>query len=458
MQRKSTIGSKLASILFILCVSIALVFIYNIYKENYFGEFHKAEYTANLSQFKRDKAVKQGKKDSYRIVSTDFNDAMYYKKVSVTPYTPYRVSCMIKTENVVTQKEISNAGAGICIADTTECSSMITGTQDWQKVELLFNSKNRTEVEIGFRLGSYADNCKGMAWFSDLKLEVGSASQDTHWKMACFIFPTLDVTIEENGKKQQIQEKMTNTDVQDMKDNMERLKDSIKKLSNYQMTIDYDIIEMNEPIDSVTYDEENGYYVAPSDVASKIENYVKQGEYDYIYIAVKFGSILHEELEGGGDWVGLGGMDYQDIGFSNIRLPNDAKSYIYKYNTKINLFPEEAFLHEFLHTLERISRENGYEYPVLHDYEKYGYQVESRIGLRNWYRDFMTRQIETNGTYIGINEKIYSIKPVHSKAFEYSMELPLNDDPDNIIEEIRTIFGVIINSGSKYLKKGDSNT
>lgn len=146
-------------------------------------------------------------------------------------------------------------------------------------------------------------------------------------------------------------------------------------------------------------------------------------------------------------------MDYQDIGFSNIRLPNDENSYIYKYDTRVNLFPEEAFLHEFLHTLERISKENGYEYPVLHDYEKYGYQVESKIGLRNWYRDFMTRNIKTNGETIGINEKVYSIKPIHQNAFAYSMQLPLDDDPDNWIEEIQTIFKVVINT-TQYLKEG----
>ena len=61
--------------------------------------------------------------------------------------------------------------------------------------------------------------------------------------------------------------------------------------------------------------------------------------------------------------LGYGSMDYYGIGFSNIRLPNDSKSYIYKYNTQINTFPEEVFLHEFLHSLERNAQEYGYERP-----------------------------------------------------------------------------------------------
>ena len=36
-------------------------------------------------------------------------------------------------------------------------------------------------------------------------------------------------------------------------------------------------------------------------------------------------------------------MDYYGIGYSNIRLPNSSKSYVYRYNTKINTFPEEVY-------------------------------------------------------------------------------------------------------------------
>ena len=72
-------------------------------------------------------------------------------------------------------------------------------------------------------------------------------------------------------------------------------------------------------------------------------------------------------------------MDYYGIGFSNIRLPNDSKSYIYKYNERINTFPEEVLLHEFLHSLERNAEECGYERPALHDYQKYGYENEKII-------------------------------------------------------------------------------
>lgn len=103
MQKRS-IGSKIGTIIFMIIVFICLKQIYGIYKENYFNDFVKAEYIANISEFKRDDKVKYDKYDSYRITSLEYNDAMFYKTVQVIPNTPYKVSCMIKTEGVETRK------------------------------------------------------------------------------------------------------------------------------------------------------------------------------------------------------------------------------------------------------------------------------------------------------------------------------------------------------------------
>ena len=134
-------------------------------------------------------------------------------------------------------------------------------------------------------------------------------------------------------------------------------------------------------------------------------------------------------------------MDYYGIGFSNIRLPNDSRSYIYKYNPRVNTFPEEVFLHEFLHSLERNAQEYGYDRPELHDYEKYGYRNELLEGQKKWYTDYMNKKIETNEGYIGLPEEIYTLKPAKSSDFKSSYEI--NDvfkQSENIIEEIIEIF------------------
>ncbi len=139
-------------------------------------------------------------------------------------------------------------------------------------------------------------------------------------------------------------------------------------------------------------------------------------------------------------------MDLYGIGFSNIRMSNVKNDYTYQYEYRINTFPEEVFIHEFLHTLERNLVEDGYEIPALHDYEKYGYKEERLIGLKNWYEDYMNCKIldETTKEYVGLNEITYTLKPVHESDFKYSVEIEFNKEPQNILEEIKSLANVIL--------------
>ena len=143
-------------------------------------------------------------------------------------------------------------------------------------------------------------------------------------------------------------------------------------------------------------------------------------------------------------------MEYKQIGFSNIRLPDNRNSGIYEYSI-FNKFPQEVFLHEFLHTLERNEQENGNQIAKLHDNEKYGYTESATEGLKEWYEDYMQNTIE-NAPNMGLTDFAYASKPIHESNFEYAskpihesnfeygIELDYLDEPDNIIEEIRSII------------------
>ena len=133
-----------------------------------------------------------------------------------------------------------------------------------------------------------------------------------------------------------------------------------------------------------------------------------------------------------------GSMEYKQIGFSNIRLPDNRNSGIYEYSI-FNKFPQEVFLHEFLHTLERNEQENGNQIAKLHDNEKYGYTESATEGLKEWYEDYMQNTIE-NAPNMGLTDFAYASKPIHESNFEYGIDLDYLDEPDNIIEEIRSII------------------
>lgn len=437
MKNKKKVFNNIISTAIMAIAIIALVVVYNKYNYN---DFVKSVQTREKTTFTRDREIKCSKMDSYKIESNDYNNAMFYKTIAVTPNTPYKISCKVKVKDVENKNNTKNGGAHICIMEDAEASIMINGTQDWQEISLLFNSKNRDKINIGFKLGGYQEESKGTAWFSDFKLEAGSAQNNGNWKFGCFIFPKIDVDVNVNGKTEHVYLKMSDNDVQDLKNDMDRVKDTIAIMSKNKMRIDYDLLVINEPIKTLSYDEDNGYYVSPEDVYDYINSYVVKNEYDHIYVCIRMADVQAGNTLLINDWIGLGSMEYSGIGYSNIRLPDDSDNIAYKFNYNYNTFPEEVYIHEFLHTLERNSKAYGYDVPDLHDYEKYGYKKEKMNRQKDWYIAYMNKEINYNGEKIGLPAEIYNYKPVHESNFKYSIELDSLKEPQNVIEVIRSLF------------------
>lgn len=445
---------KISNVILWIILLIILCFVFFMYKENNFNDFIRSEAKLHTSQFKRDKKIKYSEMDSYKIVSDTLNDASFFKTINVKKNTPYKISCMVKTENILPEKDMSGIGAQISIIGTTERSIAILGTKDWQRLEFVFNSKNREQIDIGFRLGGYLGNCTGTAWFSDFTIKEGIASDSNNWNFACFIFENTDVIL--NNKEIKIS--MDENDIYNIKDIIYRFKNTCRDLSKNKMTANYDIYQIKTPIDKLTYDEQFGYFVAPEDIEESIKDIVAKKDYDHIFVIVRLGNEKYENDIQINDWIGLGSMDYYGIGYSNIRLPNSSQSYIYKYNTRINTFPEEVLLHEFLHSLERTAEEYGYEIPALHDNEKYGYKNQNLIGLKKWYEDYMNKNINSSVGNIGLPQEIYTLKPAKILDFEYSYKIDEFHEPQNIIEEIRQFFKNVINNISNIGQVFKNNT
>ena len=290
-------------------------------------------------------------------------------------------------------------------------------------------NKNREKVEIGFRLGGYLGKAKGEVWFSDITIEEGISEENTNWNFACFFFKNTNVTI----NQKEIKLTINSNDISTITDTIHRFETSTQELSNQKMKANCDIYEIETPITSLSYDNEFGYYVAPEDIEKQIKDIIDQKDYDHIFVIVRLGDEEHQTDIEINDWIGLGSMDYYGIGFSNIRLPNDSKSYIYKYDTRINQFPEEVFLHEFLHSLERNA-------------EEYGYQNEAIYGQKKWYQDYMNQAIKTNQGNMGLPKEIYGLKPAKKSDFDYCYSLDYFKEPENIIEDIRELFNHVINN------------
>lgn len=280
-QRRKT--NKITYSIFVVILLILLYFAYQQYQKNNFNNFVRSESNVYTSHFTRDKEMKYNNQTSYKIETPEYNDAMFYKKVQVKKNQPYKVTCMVKTNQVEAKEEQSGVGAQISIEGTTERSIAINGTQDWQKIELIFNSKGREEINIGFRLGGYLGEAKGEAWFADFTIEEGMAENNNNWKFACFIFKTTNVTI----NQKQIRLSVTQNDIRDINNTIHLFESSCSNLSNGKMTADCDIYEINTPLSQLSYDNQYGYFVSAEDIEEQIKDTIATNNYDHIFAIVR---------------------------------------------------------------------------------------------------------------------------------------------------------------------------
>ena len=282
-KKEKTLLGKITYWITVIILLVLLYYAYQYYQTNNFNNFVRSEANLYTSEFKRDDKVKYNNKKSYSIESKEFNDAMFYETVKVEKNQPYKVTCMVKTEDVEAEEGISGVGAHISIEGSTERSVAIQGTTDWQKIELIFNSKDREEINIGFRLGGNLGEAKGKAWFSEFTLEEGIPENNSNWEFACFIFKTTSVNID----NKQINLLVTENDVRDIQDTISRFENSCYTMSQGKMTAKCDIYGINTPLSKLSYDEEFGYYVAPEDVEEQIKSTIETNNYDHIFVVVR---------------------------------------------------------------------------------------------------------------------------------------------------------------------------
>ncbi|MBN2138117.1 MAG: glycoside hydrolase family 127 protein [Sedimentisphaerales bacterium] len=114
------------------------------------------------------------------ISSENGADIGWLTSVTIKPRSKYRLTAWIKTENVKSTGDRQAKGALLNLHNIQPVqTNAVTGTEDWTKVEVEFDSGERTSVEINCLFGGWG-LATGKAWYDDLKLElVESKSVET---------------------------------------------------------------------------------------------------------------------------------------------------------------------------------------------------------------------------------------------------------------------------------------
>ena len=114
-----------------------------------------------------DNVAQDGTKSLY-LKADRFANGRWSSKVLLKPWSRYRFTGWLKTENIVPEK---GKGAGFRMDGLKHESSGFTGTNDWTRVKYEFETGNDDCVTISCVLG-IDGNAKGSAWFDNMKLEL----------------------------------------------------------------------------------------------------------------------------------------------------------------------------------------------------------------------------------------------------------------------------------------------
>jgi alpha-N-arabinofuranosidase len=106
---------------------------------------------------------------SVRISSPEGADSAWTTVVPVRPYAQYRLSGWIRTEGL---QVIDGKGALLNIHGFRLLQTkVITDTQDWTRVEIVFDSEANDALQINCLFGGWG-KARGTAWFDDIELEL----------------------------------------------------------------------------------------------------------------------------------------------------------------------------------------------------------------------------------------------------------------------------------------------
>lgn len=116
------------------------------------------------------KYVQEGRAGSrcVRVASESGADVAWFRAVPVEPFSTYRLSGWIRTDNVT---GISGEGALLNIHDGSSAKSKaLTGTNDWTEVSFEFETGESGTITINCLFGGWGQ-ATGTAWYDDLRLE-----------------------------------------------------------------------------------------------------------------------------------------------------------------------------------------------------------------------------------------------------------------------------------------------
>jgi hypothetical protein len=353
-----------------------------------------------------DYTVKRNDEFSYCIRDHRANDLRIVKKFAVLPDTIYYVTADVRTENVINHENKEDP-VGACISTHDWFfSKNLFGTNHWKTVGVLGRSDEWGNITVSFNLGYTFNTCSGCAWFENIRfIPVDEITKESStWKFLAVLLTEsgIDTFDSHTGTPLQLHHVMSNEERTLIRNSLHTFEKDMNLDAEGLFSIEVDILEAQKPY--TDYAKNNfGYVVSRSSARRYLESLgVDILSYDHvILIACQPGLPVN--------YYGLGGLSILDqVGYSFILHADLQSSMPYLRGERENSWIPSIYVHEFLHSIERCANSLNLPVPLI-DGDRFGYpDVEE---YRSWYRDFMHKRLRANGNLLGVDPRIWKLKP-----------------------------------------------
>lgn len=343
---------------------------------------------------------------SYCIREERANDLRINKRFILEPDAVYYISVDIRTENVVNRENKENP-VGACISTNDwYFSRSLFATNDWQTVGVLGRSDECGRLTVSFNLGYTFNTCSGTAWFENVRFTPASSfySGDNRWRILAVILTETGINTidDETGERISLLHKMSHEERVLIRQSLAMFERDFNIDAEGRFSISLEIVEPDVRCNHYTKTS-LGYTISGPSACEYLEGLgVDALDYDHvIFIACQ------PDIPAG--YFGLGGLPIKgQVGYSFILHKDLPESMKYLRGQRDNSWVPTIYAHEFLHSIER--QANALRLPVpLVDGDRHGYpDIEE---YRAWYRDFMHKRILVDGEYLGVDARVWWLRP-----------------------------------------------
>lgn len=360
------------------------------------------------SEITIDKKVYYGNSGySIKIKNNNYNSADVKKTFNVKKNTHYRASVMVKYSGYSKDSDSYRPVTGAFLGQSYKLNlSECYNSSEWKKLTFEFYSGDNTTYSLALLNGLYTSCCKGTAWFSDFRLEECVSKPSNRWNVLAVVFKNVKAYAELDGKRFLHEGTLNDDDVKHMEKVLKNLYTSVPLLSEGIWGFNsIDVVSTDTVVNSLNTDDRNKIDVNSERVSKVLDKYIDKAEmesgkkYDQI--------IIISPLWGAtGGWLGKGGTTYKGINVCQVVMTSGDDWF-----KNGHTFPESLFVHEMLHCVERISKNElkSDTFPVHADSNDNIYWEQRQNGWDGWgsyYSDYIRHVVF--GKNLGVDKKAFN--------------------------------------------------